>query len=191
MKVCVSILLSGLLLACSSQPIETHQYLLRPQATTAQSLAQPTIGMGTVDIAPYLDHKGIALEVAPGEIKTANHHRWAESLDFAIRRYLQVAISNASGQNIAGSTRSLDGNETREINVLVYQLHSSASGSVKLVAEWQIRDLKSGSVEVRRNFSSAETLQGDGYGEVVRAHQALLDALARAITAGIDSEPGL
>ena len=183
MKICVFMLLSGLLtcLGCASAPPEQKtEFLLRPQAISVQDSMPPTIGLGRVEVAPYLDHVGIAFETAPGEINIAEHHRWADPLDFAIRRYLQVAVGQAAGQNIAGSLTVGAGPDTR-IDVLVHQFHGSVSGKVVLVAEWQIHSSTLKKVQAYRQFSATETVRGDGYAEVVRAHAALLDALAAAI----------
>ena len=182
MKVCVLIWLSALMLcvACSSRPVQTSEYLLRPQPASTQDYAEPSIGLGKIEVAPYLDHEGIVLEIIPGEINTAQHHRWADPLDFAIRRYLQVAIGRAAGLDIAGSLTETSAVET-QIDVMVYQLHGSVSGNVKLVAEWQIQSIKSGDMLARRRFGGAKTIQGDGYAEIVRAHAALLDELAESI----------
>ena len=187
MKTCVSVLLSGLMicLGCTStSPEQKTEFLLRPQATSVQESKLPTIGLGRVEVAPYLDHAGIAFETAPGEINIAEHNRWADPLDFAIRRYLQVAIGQATGQSIAGSLMTGDGVET-EIDVLVHQLHGSVSGNVILVAEWQIRNEVSEEILAYRQFSTIETVRGDGYAEVVRAHGALLDEFAAAIATEI------
>jgi len=187
MKVCVSVVLSGLLLClgcASAPPAQKSEFLLRPQATSVPDSMQPTIGLGRVEVAPYLDHAGIAFETAPGEISIAEHHRWADPLDFAIRRYLQVTIGQAAGQSIAGSLMARDGVET-EIDVLVHQFHGSVSGNVILVAEWQIRNEASEEILAYRQFSAIETVRGDGYAEVVRTHGALLDEFAAAIAAEI------
>ena len=188
MKTCESILLSVILLCagCSSPPpTETSDYLLRPQTTTDHADAEPTIGLGKIEVAPYLDQEGIVLETRPGELNTAKHNRWAEPLDFAIRRYLQVTIAAASGQNVAGSFTARDGVQT-QIEVFVHQFHGTVSGNVKLVAEWQIESVDSGELLTRRQFSGNETLRGDGYAELVRAHAALLDRLAASIADDIE-----
>jgi uncharacterized lipoprotein YmbA len=187
MKAQLSILLFALI-ACagcaSSQPEQKTEYLLRPQTTSVRDSAQPTIGLGRVEVAPYLDHEGIALETRPGEINIAEHHQWADPLNFAIRRYLQIAIGQAADLNIAGSLATDDGVETK-IDVLVHQLHGSVSGRVVLVAEWQIQNHETEDVLAYRQFSATDTVGGDGYGEVVRAHAALLDELAESIASEI------
>jgi len=187
MKTYLSVLLSGLLLClgCTSTPPQQKtEFLLRPQATGVQETMLPTVGLGRVEVAPYLDHAGIAFEMAPGEINIAEHHRWADPLGFAIRRYLQVTIGQAANLNIADSLTSGDGVETK-IDVVVHQFHGSHSGQVILVAEWQIRSTAPESTPSYRQFSSTRTVARDGYAEVVRTHAELLDELAASIAAEI------
>ncbi len=179
------ILLSAILLcaACSATPpAETRDYLLRPPTSAGLAGAETTIGLGNIEVAPYLDQEGIVLETSPGEMTTAKHNRWADPLDYAIRRYLQVAIATASGQSVAGT---VTGGVRTRIKILVHQFHGNASGSVKLVAEWNIQNAGSGDVLSRQQFSGNETLRGDGYAELVRAHAALLDRFAASIAASI------
>ena len=78
MKQTVSILLLVIVFCtgCSSQPVQTHEYLLRPQTSNSEADYQSTVVLGIIEVAPYLDHEGIVLEVASGEINTAQQKRW-------------------------------------------------------------------------------------------------------------------
>jgi uncharacterized lipoprotein YmbA len=184
MRICLSILLFTLTfcVGCASSPPESFDYLLRPQISSADYAAKPTIALDKIEVAPYLDRKGIVLETSPGQVDTAKHHRWADPLNFSIRRYLQVALTQETAQNIASTFEPNSDVETR-VDVFVHQLHGSVTGTVKLVAEWQIRSTDSGEVTASGQFSAAETIAGDGYGEVVQAHAKLLDQLASSISA--------
>ena len=183
MKACTSflILLLTICAGCSSSPLpESHDYLLRPQVNTSKYENEAVIALDRVEIAPYLDEQGIVLETAAGQIDTATHNRWAEPLDFAIRRYLQVSISQDMSQNIASIIEPSSKTRTR-IDVYVHQLHGSVTGTVKIVAEWQIRETESGNVIAAGQYANNETIAGDGYGEIVMAHSRLLDQLASSI----------
>ena len=164
----------------SSPPPESHEYLLRPQVSSATYASESVVALGRIEIAPYLDKQGIVLETSAGQIDTATHNRWAEPLDFAIRRYLQVSLSQDTGQNIASTFESSSETKT-QVDVYVHQLHGSVTGTVKIVAEWQIRDADSGDVIAAGQYAATETIAGDGYGEIVKAHSTLLDQLASAI----------
>ena len=183
MRTCLSILLITLTISvgCASSSPQSFDYLLRPQISSPENDAKPKIALDKIEVAPYLDRKGIVLETSPGQVDTAQHHRWADPLDFSIRRYLQVALAQETGQNIASTFESTSDAET-QIDVFIHQLHGSVTGTVKIVAEWQIRSTDSGEVTASDQYSGAETITGDGYGEVVQAHAELLDQLAKSIS---------
>jgi uncharacterized lipoprotein YmbA len=184
MKVCISISLFAIvvLAGCASSPPETHDYLLRPQISTTNYDTEPTIALDKIEIAPYLGYKGIVLETSPGQVDTATHHRWADPLDFSIRRYLQVALMQETGQNVASTFDSTD-TVTKRVDVSIHQLHGSVTGRVKLVAEWQITSADADDATTNGQYSGSETIAGDGYGEIVKAHADLLDHLASSIAA--------
>ena len=184
MRICISILffILAICAGCASSPPQSFDYLLRPQIISEDNDARPTIALDKIEVAPYLERKGIVLETSPGQVDTAQHHRWADPLDFSIRRYLQVALTQETGQNIASTYESSSAVESR-VDVFIHQLHGSVAGTVKLVAEWQIRSTDSGEVTARGQYSGTETINGDGYGEVVQAHAELLDRLEKSIPA--------
>lgn len=184
MKALTSILLVALTVCagCASSPPEKHEYLLRPQVSSTSYAAAPTIALDKVEIAPYLDHQGIVLETSPGQVDTATHHRWADPLSFSIRRYLQVALMQEMGQNVA-STFESGGDVTTRVDVFIHQLHGSVTGTVRLVAEWKITGADVDGGSVNGQYSGSTTIAGDGYGEIVTAHSKLLDQLANSISA--------
>ena len=188
MKQTISMLLAVIVLCagCSSQAVQTNQYLLRPEKSNSEIKGTSTVVLGSVEVAPYLDYEGIVLEVAPGQLNTAQHNLWAEPLAFAVRRYLQVAISSAAKADV-GSTLVDNESAKLQIDVIIHQMHATSKGDVKLVAEWRLQDLDSDVLRVRREFSAAEALRDDGYPEVVRAHAKLLDSLASSIATEIES----
>ena len=141
----LSLILTSLLCSgCSNQPVQYSEYLLRPGPPAASSTGASTsialsIVLGSVGVPPYLDQQGLVLETAPNEINAARNHRWAEPLSYSVRRYLQVAISQASGINIGGRLTPASDIE-KQIDVVIHQFHATSSGSVGLVAEWRILD---------------------------------------------------
>lgn len=97
-----------LLAACSSTPPEPTLYLMRgePGAVSAPSQGTIRAGLGRIIVAPYLLlDQGVMVETAPGQIRPARYHMWAEPLDAGVRWYLQGEIEKATGYDIgAGLT---------------------------------------------------------------------------------------
>jgi uncharacterized lipoprotein YmbA len=175
------LLVCTLCAGCSNKPVQSSEYLLRPASPSITSAGESiSIALGSVAIPPYLDQQGLVLETAPNEINAARNHRWAEPLSYSVQRYLQVAISQASGLDIGGRLTPVS-NIEKQIDVAIHQFHTTAQGSVRLVAEWRILETGNKKVLVHRDFTASEVLAVDGYPAVVRAHGMLLNRLAAAI----------
>ena len=171
-----------LLSACSSQPVEKRKYTLHPVTLDTEYQTAPSIALGKIELAPYLRHEGIVIETNAGEVRNAKHNLWAESLDYSVRRYLQVQLRQAINAPVAlHTTASVAVPHT--IDVVIHQLHGTESGTIKIVASWQVRNADSAEASIESEFVATEKLTADGYPELVRAHKLLLDALAREIAA--------
>ena len=184
--ICCSFLL---LSACSSQPVEKRKYTLHPVTLETGYRTAPSIALGKIELAPYLRHEGIVIETNAGEVRNAKHNLWAESLSYSVRRYVQVQLREALDAPVAlHAATSSDVAQT--IDVLVHQMHGTESGTVKIVASWQVRGSSADDTTVETEFVATEKLTADGYPELVRGHKLLLDALAREIAAALgDSTP--
>ena len=167
-----------LLSACSSQPQDDHDYLLRPGAMVALTDDVRAVVLSRVEVAPYLDQKGIALELTGGEITVARSHRWAEPLSHSLGRYLQVVVSSAAGRRVELPPIE-SGESDARIEIVVHQFHGSVGGDVTLVAEWTLtRGI--GAVEVHQ-FRDSLRIERDGYAALVEAHKRLLNRFGQAI----------
>ena len=176
--------LGALIAGCAgAPPAEDHEYLLRPDRPDAvQSDGTPVL-LKAVVIPPYLDQKGLVLQTGPAEIRVARHHQWAEPLDEAAGRYLQVSIARRSGRPV--ETVPLTGSADRDaVTVRIHQLHGTENGRVRLVADWSVTPI-SGDSEIHE-FDQTLTQAADGYPALVAAHSALLDELAAAIAQTLD-----
>jgi hypothetical protein len=185
----VAMALLVVLSGCATTATMPVEYLLRPplEERAGPVHTPPIAALGRVSIAPYLDRKGIVLETAEQRIHVALNHRWAEPLSQSLRRMLQVGVSRASGTAVAdvqyGAGNSGAGSPEVIVDVDVYRFHGSQQGRVILVADWQLRDPRSGRVLGRHEFVQSTLTDADGYDALVRAHIALLEQLSGAIAA--------
>lgn len=179
--ICCSFLL---LSACGSQPVEKRKYTLHPVTLETGYPTAPSIALGKIELAPYLRHEGIVIETNAGEVRNAKHNLWAESLSYSVRRYLQVQLRQALDAPVAlHAANSSDVAQT--VDVLVHQLHGTESGTIKIVASWQVRGSSVEETTIETEFIATEKLTADGYPELVRGHKLLLNALAREIAAAL------
>lgn len=170
-----------LLTACAgSGPPETVRYLLRAKSTPAQRLAvdAPRVGIGQVIVAPYLDQLGIVLETAPGEVRAARHHLWAEPFDQGLRHYLRQALSDELNLDVSIDPTQQTTWDYR-LDVRVDELHGGTeTGDVRIVVEYTWTPAAPDSAIERSIFADVEPLSSNGYGAMVAAHKALLTRLA-------------
>ena len=169
-----------LLSACSSQPVEKHKYTLHPVVHDTEYRTAPSVALGRIELAPYLRHEGVLIETNAGEVQNAKHNLWAESLDYSVRRYLQVQLRQALDAPVALHASASD-EVPHTIDVLIHQMHGTESGTIKIVASWQVRTAGSAEAPIESEFVATEKLTADGYPALVRGHKLLLDALAREI----------
>jgi len=181
-RIAAMLLLPILLAACAGRTPERHEYLLPLPTLDPQTVSDSPIHLLPVSIAPYLDQQGIVLQTQGAEVHVARQNRWAEPLDAAVDRYLQVALANATGRVVEVSPLTTASSAT-EVQVRVQQLHGNAGGKVRLVAEWSV--VNPAGERTLHHFDATVAQQVDGYPALVDAHATLLDRLARAIAASL------
>lgn len=176
--------LGALLTGCAgAPPAENHEYLLRPQGSEVASGVGTPVRLKAVIIPPYLDQRGLVLQTGDAEIQAARHHRWAEPLDEAAGRYLQVGIARQSGRPV--EIAPLAGESSRAvITVRIHQFHGTETGRVRLVADWSVTP--AAGEPIIHTFDDAVSQAADGYPSLVTAHAVLLDELAAAIARSLD-----
>ncbi len=167
-----------LVAACGSTPLEQHYYLLRSEAYEYTGELKPStrFAMGQTAVAPYIDQSGLILEVAPGEIRPARHHQWAEPMTGALSNLLLLEVSRAVEANVFPAAAS---EAPLVFNVRIDQLHGTFQGDALLVAYWWIRD-EEGALTTYQ-FSETRPLARDGYAALADAQTELLLQLARRI----------
>ena len=172
---------AALLAACSSQPQQTANYLLRADipATSGKQLAASTVAFNAIRVATYIEQPGLVLATGDGRIHAARNHQWAEPLQVSLRRFLANEVSAASGMDVSATV--LPTTVTR-VNLTVDQLHGDGQGAALLVAYWEV---ETGAQVSSYEFAQSQTLASDGYDALVRAEEALLRQLAAAIAASI------
>jgi uncharacterized lipoprotein YmbA len=172
-----------LLIGCSTQMSEPAYYLMRGEVpeTNARMDGRIRVGIGRLLVAPYLlSSQGIVVEAAPGEVRAAHLHQWAEPLDAGLRWYLSAEIAKELGDQVGGGLTD-HGNWDYTIDVYVARFHGTMSGDAVLDATYVIR-AKAGSEEQREyRFSKSQPQSDEGYAALVAAEQSLIKELAASI----------
>jgi uncharacterized lipoprotein YmbA len=177
-----------LLIGCSTAAPAPHtHYLMRADAPDrSESVGSlPRVGIRRVTVAPYLDKPGLVLETAPGQVRSARYHEWAEPLPEGLRSLLRGELSRLLGSDV-------DDAESRAtswgvaIDVAVEQFHGTAAGDALLEASWQIDRVAEKGDAARYRFTRRQPLARPGYEALAEAQVELARQLASAIAASID-----
>lgn len=178
------------LLSCASSPPQPTAYLLRFAATDSDAAApnEPSVVLGDVEVADYLEQRGLAIEVAPNELRPARSHVWAEPLGEGLPIFLRAAIASALGEDVGFAARGLSDWKQR-VDVFVEQLHGTMSGRALLVASFRITPAEASGKPSDFRFSRSAPLEREGYAALVEAEMELAKQLAAAIAASIRSLP--
>lgn len=169
-------------IACAGAPPTRTYYLMRAEITDGVVRAQApvSIGLGSVDVAPYLSDPGLVLETGAGQVQSARSHVWAEPLGDSLRLYLRAQISRELGYAVSPNTTS---GETPDyvVDVAVEELHGTRSGAARLVATWRIARADRTEELAAFRFARTRQLARDGYAALAEAEIALFDELATEI----------
>jgi len=178
----LGLLLVILLGGCTSQPIETSNYLMRSRQELVSRQLSPSAdyAMGNVVIASYIDQPGLVMETGDGKIRAAQHHQWAEPIYDVVYSQLSVEISRAKGEDIL--PRELV-RAPVVLDIRIDQLHGTNRGTARLVAHWWLR--RDGGLVSAHQFAEEQALAADGYSALVAAEEALLTRLAQEIAASL------
>jgi hypothetical protein len=172
------LLMLALLAGCAGQPTEPSSYLLRSSHELQTRTLEPSteFSMGTVEVASYIDQPGLVLETDNGEMHHARNNLWAEPVYEGVRNFLVISISHLSNMDLLPHKLA---QTPIVLDIYIDQLHGTREGSAKLAALWWLR---SGDQLVSAHqFSEEKSLESAGYPALVKAEEALLENLARAI----------
>lgn len=187
------VVLSALVLTgcAASRPIRF--YLLQPLVRTSFPPRPPAgeraavIGVGPVSIPDYLDRPQIVTRTTSNELRLAESHLWAQSLqdDFArvVTENLSVLLpaDYVFALPWAGASRL-----QYQVTVKVIRFDSSFAGKVWLQADWSVLDGSSGKVLAMRRSNIRMTAEASDYEQLVAAQSRALAELSRQVAAVIE-----
>lgn len=166
---------------CASKAPDLTQYLLRTDtAAPAGERIPVSIGIGNLTVSPYIDVAGLVVETGNGIVRTARYHQWAEPLRDSLPGFLASEIF-ALNKRAVGTHGYREKHWTQRIDIHINQLHGSADGNAKLVADWSVLDVREPARVSEYVFSDSQPLGSDGYEALFNAEKVLLRRLAGAI----------
>lgn len=182
-------------LGLSTSPA-TRFYLLeakveeRISTGSQDGLADLSLGIGPVTIAPYLDRPQLVSRLSGNELRVDEFHQWAEPLKANISRVIRENLSVLTDAGHVYSypikrATSID----YQISLNVLRFDADAAGSVTLKSVWRIvePDSHQGLMERRSTIvqPSSSTVIADGVDAMSMALAELSKEMAQALVDGL------
>jgi uncharacterized lipoprotein YmbA len=186
--VCVTLIMGALLCigGCATQPSRFYVLSSQPYVDTAPAPASPpqglTIGVGPVNLPPYLDRPQIVTRAGPYELKLAEFDRWAEGLDANFTRVLAENLTLLlPTARVAPYPWSRTTAVDYQVMVEVTHFLSQIGGESVLIADWTL--FKGEGQQVLQSGTSrlSAPVAGQGYASVVAAMSQTVADLSREI----------
>lgn len=175
--------------ACGSNPVEDRYYSLVLAADDASQAVRTDAAMAVLVVGPiqlpeYLQRPGLALQVGANEIRTANHHFWAEPLDEAIAKVLVRDISSETRDIVVERDvgRWTEGGDCR-LRIEFDKFHATDRARVVSSGRYWLSASESAA---RREFDMTQTISADGYAHAVTALRQSLRTLATQIAEAVE-----
>jgi len=151
---------------------------------------RPAVGVGPVELAPYLDRPQMATRVGATEIRYDELHRWAEPLAKNIN---WVLAENLAGLLPDRSVRILDtrfaGGDAVQIAIRILRLDGVPGGAAALHATWSLTGPLPDGAPAGGSLRLDADVPGPGVSDVVETLGALLADLSRRIAEDLADRP--
>ncbi len=172
---------------CVDSPA-TRLYLLTPATTGNRRVAEEralSIGIGPVDLPPFLDRPEIVTRRGPAQIERAEFDRWAEPLADSVPRVLASDLAAQLGTDrVAVLPWEASGGFQYQVVVDVARFDGVMGKQVVLDARWRVLGTDGRELVVRRSLLT-EATDGASYPALVTSMSRALGALSQEIASGL------
>ena len=198
----LAVILYACFLACpgcaSSKP--SRFYLLSPMAEPRDGRPafpganEITIGIGPVDLPPYVDRPQIVTRSGDNRLHLAEYDRWAEPLKQGMVRVLAENLSTVVGtDHIVLFPWKGSGTPDYQIVVVVTRFDTTAAGTAILTARWSVLGKGEQYKPMTRQSAVNRQAESQSYEAIVAAQSwaiaKLSEEIAMAIGAMSQADP--
>ncbi len=189
LSICVAL---AILAACGSAPPLPDRYYSLVLAADSGDVAGDEIAnarliVGPIELPSYLSKHGIAMQMGPNRIESANHHFWAEPLDEAIAKVLTRDIAERTdGIAVERESGRWTPSEDCRVRVEFDAFHPTNNSQVVMSGRYWISSENSSDSQ---EFSLSRSLTIDGYAHAVDVLRDTLAVLAQQISEDVQGEP--
>lgn len=174
------------LAACGTTPPAQH-YRLSARESLPQATTGPALGIGPVNIPPYLERNGIVRSEGSNGLQIATSERWAEPLDKGITRVVSLNLAGLiQTQNIQLYPWHPRRQPDLGIKIRVLALDADLQ-QASLVVEWLLYRVDSEESLTRRLQEYSQPLSGSEHsaGDIAASYSDLLYQLSEDIAAAV------
>jgi len=177
------LILSG----CGSSPKTNFYYLEQPVNSKLTRIEYGiTIGIDTVNIAPYLDRPQIVTRVSPHKLELSEFNRWAEPLKSNISRVIAVELSNLLVSNRVFVLPRRDKKIPLDyrVSVDINRFDGQLNKDVNLSARWSLYDKNKKLILTKISIIN-KSISGNTFEHLIDAENRTLQTLSHEIADAI------
>jgi len=174
---------------CGTTP-PTRFYTLSPEipvpANTQQVQQKVIIGIGPIEVAPYLERNQIVTRTGPTRLEVKEFDRWAASIESNIEDVLAINLSR-----LLPDTRPIvrpwpDADAQYTILIKFLRFDSDAAGNVQIQASWGIQSQSTQSMALIRDADIFQPSVGTDYTAITENMSTALATLSTQIAAELE-----
>jgi uncharacterized lipoprotein YmbA len=135
-----SLLFGVAALAACTATLPTRLYTLEPAQVAPSALGTgPALGLGPIELAPYLDRPEIVTRRGVHQVRLGEFDKWAEPLQAMLARQVGDRLREAAGSRAVLPMPSRGGTEPRyAAAVSIDRFDADETGKVVLDARWRV-----------------------------------------------------
>lgn len=170
--------------ACSGPAAVSYYQLPAMTSTSVQAKAEKSFYIAPVEVASYLNGRGLVLQLSEIELNMARQHLWAEPVAQQVQRQLRELLASQLPYKAQLNANAAD----IVVSVQLDRFHGTHEGQAVLSGRYQLSQQKTSEA-----FSLMVPLTEDGYPALVKALNQGLEQLSQQISLQIsngDSDTG-
>ncbi len=172
---------------CGTTPPSTFYQLSETASTQLSGLERGiAIGVGPVNVAPYLDRPQIVIRGAGHKLELSEFNRWVEPLTESIQRVIVINLSNSLESTrvykIPRRNKTIPLEFRVEIDIARFD--GELGGDALLVARWTLYDQQDEALLTKVSIIR-ESSGGEGFDLLIAAQNRTLQLLSQDILAAI------
>ena len=180
------IALISLLLSACGTTAPTSFYTLSAQSITQPPLAgnadKIIIGIGPVEVSPYLERNQIVTRTDNTRLKLTELNHWAAPLEDNIANVLAVNLSRLLPETQPISRPWVDARVQYNVLIKVLQFDADQTGNIQLKANWAIQKGDARDITLIRYADIEQPSVGEDYASITTNMGTALAALSEEIS---------